>query len=159
MQRIGVIGDYAIGGAVGASFYLEPAATVDLDIFVVLPESVGLVSLSAIYEYAEKQNWRLDREHIVVGDWPVQFLPVSHSLEREAVAEAVEARLDDVVARVMTAEHLAAIALRTGRAKDHARVVQFNEEGVLERQRLSSILAHHNLQEEWDNFSKRYLNE
>ena len=28
MQAEGVIGNYAIGGAVGATFYLEPSATV-----------------------------------------------------------------------------------------------------------------------------------
>jgi hypothetical protein len=32
MQADGIIGEYAIGGAVGATFYLAPAATVDLDI-------------------------------------------------------------------------------------------------------------------------------
>jgi hypothetical protein len=37
MQADGVIGKYAIGGAVGATFYLEPAATLDVDIFVTLP--------------------------------------------------------------------------------------------------------------------------
>jgi hypothetical protein len=37
MQADGIIGKYAIGGAVGATFYLEPAATVDLDVFVMLP--------------------------------------------------------------------------------------------------------------------------
>jgi len=34
MRAAGVIGRYAIGGAVGATFYLEPAATLDIDIFV-----------------------------------------------------------------------------------------------------------------------------
>ena len=34
MQADGVIGQYAIGGAVGATFYLEPVATLDIDIFV-----------------------------------------------------------------------------------------------------------------------------
>ena len=34
MQRGGVISRNAIGGAVGARFYLEPAATLDIDIFV-----------------------------------------------------------------------------------------------------------------------------
>jgi hypothetical protein len=32
MQADGVIGKYAIGGAVGATFYLQPAATLDVDI-------------------------------------------------------------------------------------------------------------------------------
>jgi len=37
MQADGVIGEYAIGGAVGATFYLEPAATLDVEIFVSFP--------------------------------------------------------------------------------------------------------------------------
>lgn len=32
MQADGVISHYAIGGAVGATFYLEPAATLDVDV-------------------------------------------------------------------------------------------------------------------------------
>jgi hypothetical protein len=53
MQADGIIGQYAIGGAVGATFYLEPAATLDVDIFVILPTVAGglLLSLSPIYGY------------------------------------------------------------------------------------------------------------
>jgi hypothetical protein len=41
MQIDGVIDKYAIGGAVGATFYLEPSATEDVDIFVMLPTVSG----------------------------------------------------------------------------------------------------------------------
>jgi len=41
MQADGIIDRYAIGGAVGATFYLEPAATFDIDIFVVLPTTAA----------------------------------------------------------------------------------------------------------------------
>ena len=34
MQSDGVIDKYAIGEAVGATFYLEPSATLDIDVFV-----------------------------------------------------------------------------------------------------------------------------
>jgi hypothetical protein len=34
MQADGVIERYAIGGTVGATFYLEPVATLDVDVFV-----------------------------------------------------------------------------------------------------------------------------
>lgn len=52
MQSDGVIGKYAIGGTVGATFYLEPLATADVDIFVMLPMAPGssLLSLAPIYE-------------------------------------------------------------------------------------------------------------
>jgi len=36
MQAAGVIGRYALGGAVGAAFYLEPVRTVDVDVFVAI---------------------------------------------------------------------------------------------------------------------------
>ena len=34
MHSAGVIERYAIGGAVAATFYLEPVATLDVDVFV-----------------------------------------------------------------------------------------------------------------------------
>lgn len=34
MTADGIIERYAIGGAVGATFYLEPVATLDIDIFM-----------------------------------------------------------------------------------------------------------------------------
>jgi hypothetical protein len=48
MQSEGVIAGYAIGDAVGATFYLEPAATLDPDNFVTLPanQGRGLISLT-----------------------------------------------------------------------------------------------------------------
>ncbi len=45
----GVLSRYAIGGAMGATFYVEPVLTFDLDIFVVLPQtSAGLYTLAWI---------------------------------------------------------------------------------------------------------------
>ena len=65
MQADGVIGKYAIGGAVGATFYLEPAATVDLDIFVTFPTSARglLLSLAPIYDYLKAHGGKLRRIH------------------------------------------------------------------------------------------------
>lgn len=113
MQADGVIGKYAIGGAVGATFYLEPAATLDIDVFVMLPTTEGssLLSLSPIYDYLRAQGGTVQLEHIVVGGWPVQFLPPANGLEREAVAEAAGAKVQDVSTWVMKPEHLVAIAL------------------------------------------------
>jgi hypothetical protein len=75
MQADGVIGKYAIGGAVGATFYLPPSATVDVDIFATIPsQAEPLLNLSPIYEYLKARGCREEDEYIVVGDWPVQFL-------------------------------------------------------------------------------------
>jgi hypothetical protein len=127
MQADGVIGRYATGGAVGATLYLEPAATLDIGVFVMLPriEGSSLLSLSPIYDYLQVRGGKAQHEHIVIGGWPVQFLPPGNDLEHEAVAEAIAATVQGVPTWVMKAEHLVAIALRTGRAKDHIRVLQF----------------------------------
>jgi hypothetical protein len=60
-------------------------------------------------------------------------------------------------ARVMPAEHLVAIALRTGRAKDHARIVQFIEQDAVGRVKLSGLLERHGLLPRWTVFEKNYL--
>jgi hypothetical protein len=160
MQRDGVIGKYAIGGAVGATLYLEPSATVDVDIFLMFPPSSGiaLVSLSPIYEYLGARGYKAEGEHIVIGSWPVQFLPTSNALQEEAMNEAREIEVEGVATWVMRAEHLIAIALQTGRAKDYARVLQFLEQKAVDFQNLNGILARHGLIIKWEQFKKRYLN-
>ena len=159
MQTDGVIGKYAIGGAVGATFYLQPAATLDVDIFVTLPTSPGglLLSLAPIYDYLKTQGCKVEDEYIVIGGWPVQFLPPSDELEREAVAESVSTTVEDVQTWVMTAEHLVAIALRTGRPKDHNRILQFLEQDAVDRGKMQAILERHGLASRWRQFEHKYL--
>lgn len=157
MQADGVIGKYAIGGAVGATFYLEPAATVDLDVFATLPGSGGLLTLAPIYAYLKARGGVEQDEYIVLDGWPVQFLPLANKLEEEAVEKSVAVTVEGIGTWVMTAEHLAAIALRTGRAKDHNRILQFVEQNAVDRKKLQSILERHGLTEEWEKFEHKYL--
>jgi hypothetical protein len=157
MQADGVIGSYAIGGAVGAIFYLETFYTADLDIFVTLPLAPGssLLSLSPIYEYLLEKGCRVDGERIVIGDWPVQFLPPHGTLEQEALAEAVKTDYDGVPTSVLSAEHLVAIALQTGRAKDYARIVMFLEQDAVDKEKLNSILVRHGLAGKWERLKSK----
>ena len=159
MQADGIIGKYAIGGAVGATFYLDPSATLDVDVFVTLPAAAGgsLLSLSPIYEYLTARGGKVEVEYIVVGDWPVQFLPPSDALEQEAIEEARQAEVDGVTTWVMRAEHLVAIALRTGRAKDHARIVQFLGQNAVDRDKLGRILTRYALVPKWERFKSKFL--
>lgn len=159
MQTDGIFGKYAIGGAVGATLYLEPAATLDVDIFVMLPTAPGssLLSLAPLYDYLKVRGGVVKDEHIVIGGWPVQFLPPSNELEREAVAESVSTTVEGVTTWVMSAEHLVAIALSTGRAKDHIRILQFIEQGAVDRAKLRDILERHGLTAKWKQFEGRYL--
>jgi len=159
MQAKGVIDRYAIAGAVGATFYLEPAATFDIDILVVLPSVPGssLLSLSPIYDYLKARGCRVEREHIMVGNWPVQFLPAGDDLEKHALAEAVLTQVEGVSTWVLSAEYLVALALRTGRLKDHTRILEFLERRAVDRQRLQDILSHHGLLSAWEGFERKYV--
>lgn len=159
MQVEGVIGRYAIGGAVGATFYLEPSATLDIDIFVALenPQSSGLISLAPVYDYLRSRGFKSEKEHVLIEGWPVQFLPAAGALEEEAIDQAVETEVEGTRTRVMTGEHLVAIALRTGRAKDFARILQFVESGVLDAAKLEFILKRHGLVEKWEQFEIKFL--
>ena len=116
MEADGVIGRYAIGGAVGATFYLEPSATLDVDVFVSPPHIPGgsLVTLAPLYAYLTAKGCVIEKEHIIIEGWPVQFLPPSDALDEEAVDQAIDTEVEGIRTRVMTAEHLVAIALRTG---------------------------------------------
>lgn len=159
MQADGVIERYAIGGAVGATFYLEPVATLDVDIFVAFRSDPGnlLISPRPIYDYLKARGGTVEGEYIVVGGWPVQFLPPTGPLAEEALAEAVEVDIDGTPARVFTAEHLAALALQTGRAKDKARLLQFVEAGAFDADRFQAILERHGLVDAWQRFERQFL--
>jgi len=120
MQAAGIIGQYAIGGAVGATSYLEPVATLDVDIFVNYQPCPGqmLISSQPIFDYLTSQGYAMQDEYVVIAGWPVQFLPPPSPLVEEALQSAVTLDVEGTSTRVFNAEHLAAIALETGRAKD-----------------------------------------
>ncbi|HEY3763225.1 MAG TPA: hypothetical protein VGN23_15875 [Verrucomicrobiae bacterium] len=159
MQADGIIGQYAIGGAIGATFYLEPVATFDIDIFIALKNisDSPIISLEPVYSYLKARGCKSEKEHIIIEDWQVQFLPTVDALDEEALTQAVEANVDGVKTRVMTAEHLTAIAIRTGRPKDKVRVAQFFESGVLDEAKLNSILKRHDLLAKWEQVKDKYL--
>jgi hypothetical protein len=159
MQADGVIEGYAIGGAVGATFYLEPVATLDVDVFITFRGETGslLISPQPILDYLKARGCAMEGEYIVVGGWPVQFLPPNSPLVEEALREAATRDVSGTPARVFTAEHLAAIALQIGRAKDKARILQFVETGALDAKKFQTILERHGLIEAWEKFEQQFL--
>lgn len=156
MQTNGIIGRYAIGGAVAAVFYIEPFTTYDLDIFFAVDVSGGLITLTPVYEYLALRGYKAEGEAVTIEDWPVQFLPTYNALVAEAVEQAVEIKFKRTPTRVMSAEHLVAIMLQTGRAKDYARAVEFLEKDVVDVDRLKAILSRHKLTGKWREFSRKF---
>ena len=150
LERGGVIERYAIGGAMGATFYVEPLLTFDLDVFVVFPQSAGnLLSLSPLYEALRARGYVEEGECVLVEDIPVQFLPVYNALLEEALREARETLYEEVPTRVVRAEHLLAICLQTGRDKDRERVRIFREQAELDMGYLAGVLQRHGLEGKW----------
>lgn len=91
LKADGVVEDYAVAGAMALLFWTEPAATFDLDVLVVVAEpSSGLISLDAIYRWAEAHGYPEQAEHVLVKGIPTQFVPAPDLLSREAISEAVE---------------------------------------------------------------------
>jgi hypothetical protein len=117
MQADGIIERYALGGAVAATFYLEPISTIDVDFFVSFPAvSVSLLcSTKPIFDYLTERGNTIEGEYLVIAGWP------------------------------------------TGRPKDHARLVQFVDSGILDTERLDDILSRHGLLEKWRQFRDRFF--
>lgn len=160
MEEIGVFERYAIGGAVGATIYLEPFATVDVDVFITFRSGErGLIDLAPVYDFLKERGSALEGEYVMIAGWPVQFLPPTGPLVEEALSQAVdvELRAGEETVRVFTAEHLAAVALETGRAKDKARLLQFLESGVMDMERFEEILGRFDLEDEWMTFQRQFL--
>lgn len=107
MQSDGIIDRYAIGGAVGATFYLEPIATLDVDIFVAFRPEPGklLFSPQPLFDYFTARGFQTEGEYFIIADWPVQFLPPPTPLVEEALVEAVSFDIEGVPTRVFSAEH------------------------------------------------------
>jgi len=82
---------------------------------------------------------------------------VSDELEKEGLREAIETEVEGVKTRVMSAEHLVAIALRTGRPKDYARILQFLEQDAVDKDKLKVILRRHRLMPRLKQFESKYL--
>lgn len=159
MEADGVIDRYAIGGAVGATFYLEPVATLDVDVFVTFKTTPGsqLLSLEPVFDYLLTHGGVIEKEYVVIAGFPVQILPPTSGVAEEAMSQALEKDVEGITARVFTAEHLAAVALELGRAKDKSRLVQFVEEGALDIERFESIVERHGLALKWTKFKAQFL--
>ncbi|HZE56264.1 MAG TPA: hypothetical protein VE031_00270, partial [Chthoniobacterales bacterium] len=125
-------------------YYVEPFTTYDADIIFIAKDKTLSAGIPAIYAYLQSKGWRVEREHLLVNDFPVQFLAAS-GLTEEAVRDAKRIEYEGVPAKVFRPEHIIAIAASVGRNKDLARIDQMLEQAEIDRTRLDDILARYNL--------------
>jgi hypothetical protein len=140
----GVIKDYALGGALAAIYYVEPFTTYDADIFFI-PATEDLTGgIPQIYEALRAKGWKVEGDHLLLRNFPVQFL-AAHGLTEEAVKEALPLNYQGVATKLFRPEHIIAIAASVGRLKDLARIEQVMEQADIDRNLLETILKRHKL--------------
>jgi predicted nucleotidyltransferase len=159
MKADGVISDYALFGAVAQIRYTEAVATLDVDVLVEVPEPNRVDVLSGIYEFTSRHGLPIEGEAIRVGPWPVQFVPAFDELTHEAVREAETDDFEGAPLRVVSAAHLSALALSSGRPKDFARILALLEANSVSRGDIKRLAERHRLSGQWEKFQARFLNE
>ncbi|MGC2625848.1 MAG: hypothetical protein WA269_03350 [Candidatus Udaeobacter sp.] len=141
----GLIKDYALGGALAAIYYTEPITTYDADIIFVASDKTLSAGIPAIYSHLQSKGWRVEREHLLIGNFPVQFLAAS-GLTEEAIREARPVQYEGVPAKVFRPEYIIAIAASVGRHKDFARIEQMLDQVKIDKALLDDILRRYSLQ-------------
>ncbi len=149
LESAGIIGKYAIGGAIGLLFYAEPATTYGLDVFCFLPKKGQLIDLAPIYNHLNKLGYTSKREHVNIEGIPVQFLPPTTDLVKEALERSVNAVFASVPTRVFQYEYLLAIMAETGRLKDRARIALALGSADPDPDKLKEILKRPKLLDKW----------
>ena len=140
----GLIKDYALGGALAAIYYVEPFTTYDADIIFIASDKTLSSGIPAIYSHLQSKGWRVEREHLLIKHFPVQFLAAS-GLTEEAVRKAKRIEFEGVPAKVFRPEYIIAIAASVGRHKDLARIEQLLEQATIDKPLLDDILRRYNL--------------
>jgi hypothetical protein len=147
-----VIGDYAIAGSFAFIYYSTPFETRDLDVMAVLPETdAGLIDLEPIWTHFIKQGAKAEGQFLRMGLVLLDIVPASDALDEEAVREAEQLPIGNETARILSAEHAIAVALRTNRPKDRLKIAHLLDVSrrPIDFTRLEEILRRHGLLTRW----------
>ena len=146
LKRRKVIRDYAVIGAVAATAYMEPLATEDLGVIVLVDtDEEYLAVFNRIAQAAEDRSGM----HYLLGGVPVQVFPSSTMpLYRDAVVAARWVRIGNLRVKFASPEHLILLYLQAFREKDRLRVRDLLE--LADWARLNELLSsfddgHHTL--------------
>ena len=148
----GLIGGYAVAGAFAFIYYGEPFETKDLDLMMRLNLTQGgLVDVAPVFRHFVEGGAIAEGQFLRLSRILVDIVPVADALDDEALREAVSARVGRQTARILTAEHAVAIAVRTGRPRDHMKIVRLLESApeAVDVPRLEAILGRHGLLAVW----------
>jgi len=157
MHKQGLFKKYAIGGGIATLFYIEPFATFDLDILIILKkESESLISLSPLYQWLKRRGYKSIKEQIVIEGIPVQFIPAYNELVKEAVLHSIKKKYKTESTFVLRPEYLLAIMVQTNRPKDRDRMLKLIEETEISNTLLEKILNKYNLKNNYMKFKEKF---
>lgn len=147
IRKVGLVEDYAIGGAFATIRWTEPFLTEYIDVFLKLrpEEKTGVIDLSPLYGYLRERGYQWRRQWIIIEGVPVDFI-VADELEEEAIDNSSEVEVEGIKIKVFSPEYLIAISVRTGRDKDLWRAKRLME--FADREKLKDILLR------WDLLTK-----
>ena len=132
----------------------------DIDVFIpvgtVAIGQVGLISLEPIFGYLKGLGYVPLKEGVLIEDWLVQFIPTFESVQEEAISRALNVPFGKTETRIFSPEYLAAELLRSGRRKDHARVIALIEAKKVNMNSLRDIIKRHNLADKWKVFARQF---
>lgn len=116
LKRKRKLKDYAIFGAIGASYYMEPIYTKDIDVLVLADTDEDYVRVwRELSKYAKKTK----DFGFVIEQTEVQILPTSiHPMFKSALENAKSVRTGGITTKVVDREHLILMFLRANRQKD-----------------------------------------
>ena len=153
MVEDGIIKNYALGGAMGAFFYIEPSHTSDMDMFCLLahePLPSGLVMIGPIINYLKSKGHEPTVLGAMIHGVDVQFQFPDDPLGEASIETALTHDLAGTPVRVMRPEYLVVHMLRTNRRKDRLRLLGFIEAQAFDPTTVYSILSEHGLEDKYD---------
>jgi hypothetical protein len=151
-EEKGLIGGYAVAGAFAFIYYGEPFETKDLDLMMKLSLTPGgLVDVGPVFRHFVAGGAVAEGQFLRLSRILVDIVPAANALDDEALNEAVDARVGSQTARILTAEHAVAIAVRTGRPRDHMKIARLLESApeAIDQRKLEDTLRRHGLLEAW----------
>lgn len=98
------------------AYYLEPAKTYDLDIFILIESERDFYVFRT---YLKKAGYKMRGTQVIIDDIPVHFLPGSlHPFINEAIRKAKRIQVNKIAAKVLSVEYLIVSLLMAFRLKD-----------------------------------------
>lgn len=134
LKKKRIFRDYAIGGGVAVSYYIEPRRTKDLDIFLLIDEE------RLIWDALDKMGYEHE-DSIIIKGVPVDIISASqHPFYGQAIKQGRVIRIDGIRVKILTPECLIATKLRVFRGKDRIDILDLLKYEMVDLLSLQAIL-------------------